>query len=99
MTGRVMLLLDDQDTVVAMSDRRMTPHGASAYFLKHRPPLPVRGAPEGFYTAEPLAQNLEELAAVVKKLPKITDLVTTTSMAVYNQFSRRPSYWTLTEAH
>ena len=87
MTGRVMLLLDDQDTVVAMSDRRMTPHGASAYFLKHRPPLPVRGAPEGFYTAEPLAQNLVELAAVVKTFPTIESLVMTTSTAVYNQFS------------
>ena len=87
MTGRVMLLLDDKDTVVAMSDRRMTPHGASAYFLNHQPPLPVKGAPEGLYTAEPLAQNLVELVAVVKTFPTIESLVMTTSTAVYNQFS------------
>lgn len=80
MTGRVMLLLDDQDTVVAMSDRRMTPHGASAYFLKHRPPLPVRDDSEGVYTAEPLAQNLVELVAVVKTFPTIESLVLNTSL-------------------
>jgi len=80
MTGAAMVLLDDQDVVVAMSERRMTEDGPSAY-SKYQPPLvPVVGAPEGFYTAEPLAQNLDELAAVVKTLPKITDLVLTTSL-------------------
>jgi hypothetical protein len=88
MTGRVMVLLDDQGTVVAMSDRRMTPHGASAYFLNHQPPLPVEGAPPGLYKKRPMAQSLVELAAVVRALPTITDLVLTTSTAVYNQFSR-----------
>ena len=80
MTGAAMVLLDDQDVVVAMSERRMTEDGPSAY-SKYQPPLvPVVGAPEGFYTAEPLAPNLVALAAVVKTLPKITDLVMTTSL-------------------
>ena len=88
MTGAAMVLLDDRDKVVAVSERRMTEHGASAYFKNHESLLPVVGAPSGFYTKPPLAQDLVGLAAVVKTFPSILSLVTTTSMAVYNQFSR-----------
>lgn len=58
----------------------MTEHGASAYFKHHPSLLPVVGAPPGFYTAEPLAQNRVELAAYVLKLPTIDDLVKDTSL-------------------
>jgi hypothetical protein len=98
MTARALVLLDDQDKVVAVSERRMTEDGPSAYSKYHPPLVPVEGAPEGFYK-EPIAKDLVELAAIVKALPTIESLVMTTSTAVYKSIFAAPSYWTLKRAH